>query len=1223
MKYKELIQFDPIEEIIKFDRLDDIDYRKEVVRNFVCSQSYEDYILPQICGLLDLAATKETKGIQIVGNYGTGKSHLMSLFTIIAEDATYLPLLKSSAAKDSLKTIAGKYKVHRFELGNTDDLWDIITYRIDNALHGWGIDYSISDDLSPDTYTEKLNKMLAAFEEKYPDSGFMLVVDEMLSYLKGRCQPDKLNRDLAVLQALGQVSDRSRFRMVFGVQELIYKAPEFQFARDMLSHVNDRYRDFTIKKEDVQFIVQQRLLQKNEHQKGMIREHLSNFTKMFPDMNNNMDTYVSLFPVHPSYFDNFSMISIDKSQREVLKTLSFKFEKMQDEDIPESQPGLICYDSYWQDMLSNADIANDPDVRKVSQVTSLIDQKIDNFFTGGKRNKIQLAHRIVSAAAIRILQADLTKQNGVTAEDLAKDLCYADYTCENYDELVDLSIGTVLRDIVRATVGQFFEKGEGAEFHLRIDGGVNYEQNVKNFAEQMSNETKDSFFYNFLIEALPITDQRYRSVFNIWRFALEWHSHKCTREGYIFMGNPEERSTTQPKQHFYLFFMPIFVKQTSKSASQPDSVYFNMEELSEDFKEQVSLYGASLSLEGSSSSDEKPSYKYLHDKFYKCARDIFNNEYLTKTTVRYMNTTKALNLCTGADGDSKLDVFRNVASHILENHFEDENPSYPKFSLLYNPITADNRKGHIENALKKVANPTFASRVGEAVLNGLGLWNNGGLSIKDSLYAQSLKSKLAGKGGKVLNREEILQVFYEDRNEYVTQDFQIEADLEMIVLGSMAALGELEITLSTGNRINASNLDLLTHLQPNDYYTFSNVCPPKGINLVLVRELMVGLVGSDRTNEIDDPNTSVFAEMLAESKRIAEKVEIMKFEVRYGYSLPGGIEIISAHDANQLKISWDTLKGIAEKMQRYCSRAKLRNIPKEWTIEMVNKAMTTTKQSLYDTETLLEEMKRFKDILNYLLMALSNIYDNKLRNDIEDAKSELSNVASLNKQQKDLLMKKLEKLRDRYADFYMKEYLKATLNPLHVDWLAELKNGEQRLILQQMVEEELISGSRYAEWKHKLDSIKIGNPVVTKQYIKSSPTAPDGFKPEPNLVIPTTKELKSELSDMYDDMEKTIREYINDPEAVKNWEVLDADKRALLNKYLRDDFKFSIQNVTSIAKLVKELQKSIKRLKIESSELLKAMSRPMKPDEAISAFRKLIESKTKGADPNYVRITII
>lgn len=668
MKYSDLIQFDPIDEIIKFGQLDNEDYREKLVKNFVCSQTFENYIIPQICGKLDLNSTTETKGIQIVGNYGTGKSHLMSLFSIIAENADYLDLVQSEKAKEWLKTIAGKYKVYRFELGNNQELWEVITFKIDAALEEWGVDYRISDDDSPRSYSEKLELMLAAFEEVYPDKGFMLVVDEMLAYLKGRSEPAKLNRDLQVLQALGQMSDRTHFRMVFGVQELIYRSPEFQFAKDMLGRVNERYVDLTIQKEDVQFIVQQRLLQKNEHQKAQIRKHLSQFTTMFPHMNNNLETYVNLFPVHPSYFENFSLIRIGKSQREVLKTLSKKFSTIINDDVPTDKPGLICYDSYWQDMQGNVDLNADPDVSKVSSITALINQKIEENFTRGLAPKKVLAHRIVSAAAIKILQADLSHPNGVSAETLANDLCHVDITCENFDELVDLAFTRVLDSIVSATIGQYFVKGENNEYHIRIEGGVNYEQKVKDYAAQMGDGQKDEYFYMFLSEVLPVEGETYRRNFRIWEHHIEWQSHKCSRTGYIFMGNPNERSTTQPQQHFYIFFMPIFDTSNSSRPAEKDSVYFLMNDLSEELKQKIVLYGSALSQEGSASTDEKPRYKQLREKYYKEARNMFNNELLAKTMVEYIGDKHPMQGMPGAQADSKIDAVSAVTSYIMENN---------------------------------------------------------------------------------------------------------------------------------------------------------------------------------------------------------------------------------------------------------------------------------------------------------------------------------------------------------------------------------------------------------------------------------------------------------------------------------------------------------------------------------------------------------------------------
>lgn len=924
MKYSDLIQFDPIDEIIKFGQLDNEDYREKLVKNFVCSQTFENYIIPQICGKLDLNSTTETKGIQIVGNYGTGKSHLMSLFSIIAENADYLDLVQSEKAKEWLKTIAGKYKVYRFELGNNQELWEVITFKIDAALEEWGVDYRISDDDSPRSYSEKLELMLAAFEEVYPDKGFMLVVDEMLAYLKGRSEPAKLNRDLQVLQALGQMSDRTHFRMVFGVQELIYRSPEFQFAKDMLGRVNERYVDLTIQKEDVQFIVQQRLLQKNEHQKAQIRKHLSQFTTMFPHMNNNLETYVNLFPVHPSYFENFSLIRIGKSQREVLKTLSKKFSTIINDDVPTDKPGLICYDSYWQDMQGNVDLNADPDVSKVSSITALINQKIEENFTRGLAPKKVLAHRIVSAAAIKILQADLSHPNGVSAETLANDLCHVDITCENFDELVDLAFTRVLDSIVSATIGQYFVKGENNEYHIRIEGGVNYEQKVKDYAAQMGDGQKDEYFYMFLSEVLPVEGETYRRNFRIWEHHIEWQSHKCSRTGYIFMGNPNERSTTQPQQHFYIFFMPIFDTSNSSRPAEKDSVYFLMNDLSEELKQKIVLYGSALSQEGSASTDEKPRYKQLREKYYKEARNMFNNELLAKTMVEYIGDKHPMQGMPGAQADSKIDAVSAVTSYIMEKQFELENPHYPKFSALQQPLTNENRENLLRSARAKIASPTTINRNGEAILMGLGLWENGRLSTEHSEYARSIKNKLEAKGGQVLNRDEILEVFYADTHEYISIDYHIEADLEMLVLATMAALGEIEIVLQGGSQINAGNISDISKLNPQDCYTFSNVCPPKGINIPLVREICLGLLGVDRTNELDNPNSSIFADLLAKASELENIIVTLQHKIQGGYYFLNDIEIISEDDARNFDVELVRLKGICNHMQRYNTKAKMR-----------------------------------------------------------------------------------------------------------------------------------------------------------------------------------------------------------------------------------------------------------------------------------------------------------
>src|SRR5699024_12262351 len=95
----------------------------------------------------------------------------------------------------------------------------------------------------------------------------------------------------------------------------------------------DRYADLIITMEDISFVVQQRLLKKNEHQKDQIREHLLEFSHLFDGINNHLNKYVNLFPVHPEYIDQFENIKHGKSQREILYVLSKAFEALAEEEV--------------------------------------------------------------------------------------------------------------------------------------------------------------------------------------------------------------------------------------------------------------------------------------------------------------------------------------------------------------------------------------------------------------------------------------------------------------------------------------------------------------------------------------------------------------------------------------------------------------------------------------------------------------------------------------------------------------------------------------------------------------------------------------------------------------------------------------------------------------------------------------------------------------------------
>lgn len=1229
MKYKDLIYFESVDEIIKFDKLNDDTYRDRLVKTFVCSNAFENFIIPRICRELDLDSTQETRGLQIVGNYGTGKSHLMSLFSIIAEDAHYLDYLSNQKAKECLMKIAGRYKVVRFEISGTDSLWDMITYQIDKYLEEWGVNYSIYDDNRPVPYYDKLEKMLAAFEDEYPDKGFMFVIDEMLSYLQGHAQPHLLGSDLQVLQALGHMSDRTKFRMVFGVQELIYQAPEFQFAADMLSHVADRYTDLKIEKSDVQFIVQERLLRKNAHQQQAIKEHLQKFLSLFPDLSHDLDTFVNLYPVHPSYFDNFQQIRVGKNQREVLKVLSRRFETMLDKDVPANEPGLICYDSYWEDMQRTQDLMAIPDVRKVAEITSLVDQKIDDYFTGGRSPKRPLAHRIVAASAIKILQADLTRTNGVLVESLANDLCYVDPLVNNFDELCDLSITTTLNNIVKATIGQYFERNEeNLEYHLRIEGGVNYKQNVINYAATMSDKVKDEYFFDFIGEIMPVDWNVYRPNFRIWDHSVNWKSHNVRLDGYIFMGNPNAKSTTQPQQHFYLYFMPIFDKESAKHQPEEDGIFFLFDKLSQEFRDVVTLFGASMALFNGASSVEKPNYKIVREEYFKSARDKFNAEFMHSCMVEFKGVKHPLSSL-NPQGEDKMSMLSNVASDILEGIFCQQCPHYPKFTNLPYPLGNKNRENVLKAARIAISTPQSSSSLGTAILHGLGLWTDGHLSTDHSQYAQSLKNKLEQRAGQVLNRSDILKQFYEEQ--YVSVDFDIEADLEFIVMSAMAQLGEIEIVLGDSTHINAGNIEKITNLNQRDFYTFSHIAPPRGINIPLVRELSIGLLGRDRTAEIDLPDTSFFADMLAAAQQLANKAVTISHQLRGGFQL-AGIEVLSPFDGTTLCNRLDALKGMCDKVRNYNTKAKLRNL--QWPREVIHEKLFTDKEDLLKWEKLLNEVEKFKFIISYLSEAKRYVANATLKADIEAAIDRLGEVIVKGDAQRKQYMSELEQLKERYADYYLAAYVAAHLPATEETQLTAIRNMPERQVAETVAQTvqadsslSIISLYEYDSWNQSFNEVRIASPTVTKQTIMQTPfqnfnPVSEGGNPLPNLT-----ELKQEMAAIHAGMEEQIKAAIEDPTAQQNRQMLSQQETILLDEFVAGKVSLTAQYVHPLLNVVKKLSTNFNVVELTMDNLKSHFNRPLDINSARQALSALIddiinEQRQQGKRYEDIRIII-
>ena len=129
----------------------------------------------------------DNKGLLVVGNYGTGKSHLMSVVSSLAEDDSLLEGLNHSGVRADASQIAGRFKVIRTEIGATTmSLRDIVVAELEENLEKLGVQYVFLEAGAITSHKRSFEDMMAKFGEEFPEHGLLLVVDELLDYLRTR-----------------------------------------------------------------------------------------------------------------------------------------------------------------------------------------------------------------------------------------------------------------------------------------------------------------------------------------------------------------------------------------------------------------------------------------------------------------------------------------------------------------------------------------------------------------------------------------------------------------------------------------------------------------------------------------------------------------------------------------------------------------------------------------------------------------------------------------------------------------------------------------------------------------------------------------------------------------------------------------------------------------------------------------------------------------------------
>ena len=138
MKYADLIQFEPIESVVQLRDAGEETAARQLVETYVVSEQMAERLARLAIPQLQFDRPADNKGLLIVGNYGTGKSHLMSVVSALAEHASLTSCLGNAEVATAAERIAGRFKVVRTEIGaSTMSLRDILVAELEEQLERW------------------------------------------------------------------------------------------------------------------------------------------------------------------------------------------------------------------------------------------------------------------------------------------------------------------------------------------------------------------------------------------------------------------------------------------------------------------------------------------------------------------------------------------------------------------------------------------------------------------------------------------------------------------------------------------------------------------------------------------------------------------------------------------------------------------------------------------------------------------------------------------------------------------------------------------------------------------------------------------------------------------------------------------------------------------------------------------------------------------------------
>jgi len=1262
MLYRDLIHFEPLESVIQLREADQKDDARHLVETYVISRRMEDQLINLVIPQLRMDRAADNKGVLVVGNYGTGKSHLMSVISALAQHADLAESLSNDRVREAVQPIAGRFQVVRAELGGvTRSLRDSVLAELESFLDEAGTPFAFPQADAVTNNKDSLIQAVDGFAQRYPEQGILFVLDELLDFLRSREQR-ALILDLGFLRELGEIVELVPFRFVAGVQETLFDNPRFSFVADQLRRVRDRFEQVHIAREDIAFVVAERLLKKSDEQLARITEHLRSFAPFYPPLAERLDEFAHLFPIHPSYIETFEKVYIAE-KREVLKTFSQAIRQVLDDEVPTEQTGLISYDHYWGMILDNPSLRTLPGVAEVVEKSNVLAGRVQNAYT--RKPLLPLAQRIIRALSVhRLTTADIHTPLGVTAEELRDSLCLwspMPGAVADADFLLS-SVETALAEILRTVSGQFITANkDNGQYYLDLRKVVDFDAKIAERGAFMDEGDLNRYFYAALQQLLNLPTSTHVTGYQIWGYELPWAAKSVTRPGYFFFGQPNERSTAQPPRDFYVYILPPFQTQTAATFDpQPDEVHFALTGLDSEFAEIVRAYAGAAAL-AQESATYRPAYAEKADAHLRRLTRWLGQNIAARLQVTYQGVSRTVSQVlaqtrSSASQDTE-ELLKLLAAHLLAPHFGDAYPDYPAFSRLREPISEAARPTGALDAIRFLAG-RGRTNLAVAVLDGLGLLDNEErFKPLQSVYARHWLDLLLGRGEtQVVNQGEVLvAVAAEVYQIYKDPRFHLEPEWVAVCLLALVYDGQIVLNLGGNETLDAGSIERAATRAMDDLTDFRFYTRPRELPLTVWQLIFDGL--GLQSGLLRDGNSLEQAVRALQAHVQGELGLIVLWQggVQRGLSLwneslftdrlrfeSQGGQVVEHSPLPAVPLSQTDLlpylrqaKELLESLNRYNTPGKLRNL--RLTPPEAGQALTDRRVALR-TGAVLEAVNALQAITAYLAAAQANLPAEHSWNSQADSSRQelLDGVRRLAKGEERFdtpgWLRRLERLRAEYVALYSDLHREFVLGPAEDDQRIRIQRDGRVAQLQELAQIDILNRADLDRWAGAIIAIK-----TCREYhpglLADGPICPRcHFSPAQAVSQPAAQllaRLDARLDEIVEQWHGGLRRSLQSETAQASMGSMTPQERQPLEVYLTADVSASAPLRRPLPSgLVESAQSALRGLQSLSFDkealvtALKSGGLPCTVEELTQRFSAFLTAQMRGHDRQNTRLTI-